>query len=193
MKKIRRKKWTDKEVKRLIALSDNYTKSDIARKMKRTPSSVNNKLRELGIGGLSSRTDKWNFNQISEAVGLASGTVNKTWVKHGLKFVKRGYYCLVDEADLLRFMREHTELWDATKCDYYLFYRYPWFMDKLEMDKKVPLEKRNYYWTNYQKQQFEALKRKGYTHRQIAEAIGKSKRAVDHYSARRRGYAIKRD
>ena len=75
-------------------------------------------------------------------------------------------------------------MWNATKCDYYLFYQYPWFTKKLEEDKKKG--KQTYYWTNYQKQQFEAMKRKGYTHKQIAEAIGKSKKAVDHYSMRRK-------
>lgn len=126
----------------------------------------------------------WTFNQIRDAVGLADGTVNKYWVKHGLKFVRRGYYCLVEEKEILRFMQEHTDMWNATKCDYYLFYQYPWFMKKLEEDKKKG--KQTYYWTNYQKQQFEALKRKGYTHKQIAEAIGKTKRAVDHYNMRRK-------
>lgn len=190
-KHVPRKRWTPEEVERLIELRDKYTKSDIARLLNRTPSSVNNKIQELELGGLMDNTDRWTFKQITEAIGAGSGVVHKTWVKHGLKFVKRGTFCLVKEEDLLKFMKMHPELWDASKCDYYLFYQYPWFIEKLKKDKQTPVEHRGYYWTNYQKQQFELLARKGYTHRQIAEVIGKTKRAVDHYSAKmaRKGIA----
>ena len=91
MEKVKRKKWTDDETRRLIALSEKYTKSEIAKKLHRTPSSVGCKLQGIGVtGGLSGRTEMWTFNQIRDAVGLAYGTVNKYWVKHGLKFVRRG-------------------------------------------------------------------------------------------------------
>ncbi|MBO5853137.1 MAG: helix-turn-helix domain-containing protein [Bacteroidales bacterium] len=183
-KQFPRKPWTPEEVKHLIELRDKYTKSDIARLLKRSPSSISNKVRELELGGLMDNTDRWNFTQISEAVGVSKGVVNKTWVKHGLKFIKRGYFCLVEESELLRFMKTHPDLWNAAKCDYYLFYQYPWFLEKLEQDKKVPVEHRGYYWTDYQKQQFDFLVRKGCTHQQIADVIGKTKRAVDHYSAK---------
>ncbi len=179
-----RRRWTLEEEERLRVLCERYTKSDVARLMKRSRASVNNKRRELGIEPLMETTDRWTFTQITEAVGLSKGSVSKTWVKNGLKYQKRGYFSLVKEEDLLKFMQEHTELWNATKCDYYLFYQYPWFMKKLEQDKKQPLEQKRYYWTDYQKQQFKLLSKRGFTHQQIASAIGKTKRAVDHYSAR---------
>ena len=182
--KTKRKPWSQEDVERLIDLRNRYTKKDIARIMRRSPSSISNKVRELELGGLMDNTDRWTFQQITYAVGVSKGVVHKTWVKHGLKYVKRGYFCLVEESELLRFMKEHPEFWDATKCDYYLFYQYPWFMEKLEQDKKIPYEKKKYYWTDYQKQQFIIMKKRGFTHREIAEAIGKTKRAVDHHSAK---------
>lgn len=183
-KKIPKRRWTQEEIEHLIKLRDRYTKSDIARLMKRSPSSISNKVRELALGGLLENTECWTFAQITDAIGVGHGCVYRTWVKHGLKFVKRGNFCLVNEEDLLKFMQAHTELWDATKCDYYLFYQYPWFMEKLEKDKQNPIENRGYYWTDYQKQQFETLSRRGFTHEQIAQRIGKTKRAVAHYSSR---------
>ena len=70
MEKVKRKKWTDDETRRLIALSEKYTKSEIAKKLHRTPSSVGCKLQCLGVtGGLSGRTEKWNFRQIEEELG----------------------------------------------------------------------------------------------------------------------------
>ena len=180
-KKYPRRPWTPEEVEHLIELRDKYTKSDIARLLKRSPASISNKVCELELGGLMDNTDRWTFQQITDAVGCSIGVVHKTWVKHGLKFVKRGYFCLVEESELLRFMKTHPDLWNAVKCDYYLFYKYPWFIEKLEKDKQVPVGQRGYYWTDYQKQQFEVLVRKGYTYKQIAEAIGKTKSAVAHY------------
>ena len=185
-KKYKRRAWTTEEIEHLIELRDKYTMSDIARLLKRSTSSVNNKSVVLNLGGMMDNTDRWSFKQVADAVGVDPACIGKTWVKHGLKYVKRGYYCLVEESELHRFMREHPELWNATKCDYYLFYQFPWFMKKLEQDKQVPVEHRGYFWTDYQKQQFASLKRKGYTHKQIADAIGKSKKAVDHYSMRAR-------
>lgn len=177
----KRKKWTEEDVELLIRLREKYTKKDIAKKMKRSPSSISNKVRELGLGGLMDNTDLWNFQQATEAIGCSKGVIHKTWVRHGLKYVKRGYYCLVSEKELTRFMKEHPELWDATKCDYYMFYKYPWFLKKLEEDKNRD-KSSTYFWTDYQKQQLVMMKRRGFTHQQIAKAIGKTKRAVDHYS-----------
>lgn len=176
--------WSERDTIRLMKLSEKHTASGMARILKRSKSSINNKRRELGIeDSLLERTDKWTFKQITDALGLSNNVVNKTFVKYGLKFQRRGRYCLVNEEDLLQFMKEHPELWDATKCDYYLFYQYPWFKKKLAEDKKIPVQNRKYYWTDYQKNQFTILKRRGYTHKQIAAAIGKTKKAVDHYSA----------
>ena len=187
----KRQKWTPEEVEKLKILSERYTEGDVARMLKRSPSSIGNKRRELGIDSFTINTDKWNFKQITEAVGVSIGVVHKTWVKHGLKFTKKGNLRMVDEDELLRFMKNNPNLWNAAKCDYYLFYQYPWFMEKYEKDKQVPVEHRGYYWTDYQKQQFESLARKGCTHQQIADAIGKTKRAVAHYSSKiaRKGIA----
>lgn len=178
--------WTEEEVERLIDLRNRYTKSDIARMMKRSAASIQNKVRELELGGLLDNTDKWTFAEAGDALGLSRGVLNRTWVKHGLKFVKRGTYCLVEEKELVRFMQEHPDMWDATKCDYYLFYKYPWFLEKLEEDKKVPVENRGFYWTDYQKQQFLILRKRGFTYKQIGIAIGKTERAVKHHSIKLR-------
>ena len=181
----KRQKWTQEEIDRLIKLADKYTQSDIARFMKRDLSSVKGKLHALQLGGLIDRTDRWPITHVAEAVGMDAVTIYRTWIKYGLKSVKRGAYRLIKEEDLVKFMKEHPERWDATKCDYYLFYKYPWFMEKLAKDKKEPTkQKMREYWTDYQKQQFIVMKRIGFKHQEIADAIGKTKKAVDQYSAR---------
>ena len=179
----RRGHWSEKDIERLNNLSDKHVSADVARLMKRSIDSINCKRQELNIEGrLLDRTYKWTFSQVAEALGVHKSVISKTFVKYGLKFEKQGRFYLVDEEDLLKFMKEHTNLWNATKCDYYLFYQYPWFMEKLKEDKKVPVQNRGYYWTDYQKQQFTILKHRGFTHQQIADRIGKTKKAVDNYS-----------
>ena len=179
-----RRRWTKEEIEKLEELSNKYTKSDIAKKMNRSVGSVNGKLNALGIGGLINVTDKWTFSMIAEAVGASKNAICRTWKKHGLKYVRRANYYLVNEKDLHKFMKENPCLWDATKCDYSLFCKYDWFMEKLSEDKKIPLDQRGYNWTEYQRNQFILLKKRGFSHREIAEKIGKTQRSIDHYSMR---------
>lgn len=177
-----RKKWTKEEEELLEKLSESYTKKDIAKKLGRSASSVSCKRNQMGFGSLAENTDRWNFTQIAEAVGKDVSSISKTWVANGLKYVKRAYFSLVKEKDLLLFMKEHPHLWDATKCDYYLFYQYPWFMEKLEQDKKKSESEKRFFWTDYEKSLFVSLKRQGLTHAEISKRLGKSKSSVDHMS-----------
>ena len=177
-----RRRWTKEEEEHLRQLSERYTKADVARIMNRTPASVNAKRIALGIGGLMDMTERWNMKQVAEAVGMYKTTIGRDWVKAGLKTVKRKNYRLVEEKELHRFMRANPYRWDATKCDYYLFYQFPWFLEKLEMDKQNPPNNVRKRWTEYEKQQFEYLKKRGFTHKEIAEKLGKTKGAIDHMS-----------
>lgn len=178
------KRWTQEEEELLEKLSENYTKKDIAKKLGRSASSVSCKRNQMGFGSLAENTDRWTFTQIAEAVGKDPASISKTWVANGLKYVKRAYFSLVKEKDLHKFMKEHPHLWDATKCDYYLFYQYPWFMEKLEEDKKKSEAEKRFFWTDYEKSLFVSLKRKGISHKEIASRLGKTKSAVDHMSMR---------
>lgn len=182
-KKTKRKTWTPEEEELLRKLSRKYTISDIAKKLGRTVLSVKNKKRELDIGPLLELTDLWNFNQLSEAVGKSMGAVNKSWVANGLKFVKRGRYCLVEEKEVLRFMKEHPDLWDATKCDYYLFYQYPWFIKKLEEDRKKPANAKKYFWTDYEKSVLVTLKKRNVSNGEIAKRLGRTKNSISAMSS----------
>ena len=178
------KRWTEEEEKKLIRLSNKYTQSDIAKKMNRSVRSIHEKLLSLNINGmLTDRCDDWTFTQITEMLGLGPRVVNTTFVKHGLKFQKRGRYCFVKEEDLIHFMKNNPNLWDATKVEYYIFSEYNWFLKKLEEDKKKSKSiSKEYHWTDYEKQRFSILKRRGFTHEQIAKELGRSKKAVDAYS-----------
>lgn len=178
-----RKKWTPEEEELLRKLSRKYTRSDIAKKLGRTTLSIKNKKIELGIGPMLELTDLWTFNQLSESVGKSMGAVNKSWVANGLKFVKRGRYCMVEESEVLRFMQEHPDLWDATKCDHYIFGQYPWFIKKLEEDRKKPANARKYYWTDYEKSVLVTLKKRKVSNEEIAKRLGRTKNSISAMSS----------
>lgn len=177
-----RRRWTKEEIEKLERLSSKYTKSVIAEKMGRSVSAINQKRTKLGIKCLFDVTDKWTFAAISEVTGASRQAIGRTWKKRGIRYTKSRNFYLVNEKDFLDFMKNNTDLWDATKCDYLLFCRYDWFLEKLEQDKKVPIDQRGCRWTECQRQQFIILKKRGFSHREIAEKLGKTKSSIDHHS-----------
>lgn len=172
--------WTEEEDKRLIELSQRYTKGKLAKAMGRSPSAVNNRRRVLGIEPFTDTTDMYHFAEIAEMVGIHHSTIKKVWVKNGFKYRKIGCRNYVTEKALLKYLQEHPECYDARKADYYLFYRYKWFIDKLEQDRKKTL-KTGAKWTDYEKSKAKFLKKRGLSYTKIAEELGRTRKAVIHF------------
>lgn len=172
--------WTEEEDKRLIELSQRYTKGKLAKAIGRSPSAVNNRRRVLGIEPFTDTTDMYHFSQIAEMVGIHHSTIKKVWVKNGFKYRKIGCRNYATEKALLKYLQEHPECYDARKADYYLFYRYKWFIDKLEQDRKKTL-KNGAKWTDYEKSRAKLLKKRGLSYTDIAEELGRTRKAVIHY------------
>lgn len=172
--------WTEEEDKRLIELSQRYTKGKLAKAIGRSPSAVNNRRRVLGIEPFTDTTDMYHFSQIAEMVGIHHSTIKKVWVKNGFKYRKIGCRNYATEKALLKYLQEHPECYDARKADYYLFYRYKWFIDKLEQDRKKTL-KTGAKWTDYEKSRAKLLKKRGLSYTDIAEELGRTRKAVIHY------------
>lgn len=187
-KRVRRyaphKKWSPEEIEKLIYLRERYTQKDIARLLDRSPSSVKCKINELDLGGFMDNTDLLTLKQASEMVGVSEGVIHKTWRKYGLKTKKKGFYSVISEKQLIQFMKNHPERWSALKCDYYMFYRFPWFIDKLEKEK-ADFESVSHYmkrkpWTIYEVNRLILLKKRGLSHKEIAAELGRTKISVDH-------------
>lgn len=182
------KHWTDEEIESLYKLCEKKTKSGIAKELGRSIQSVNSKRIELGISSFIKQTDKLYMKQVAELVGVDSSTIGKVWTKHGLRFQKVGQYKVVSEEKLLIFMQNHPELWKASKCDYYFFQRHNWFLERLSMEKAGIDKGRHYqnirYWNNVEISRMKMLKKRGLTHSEIANELGRTKRAVDHMNMR---------
>lgn len=182
------RRWTKDEEQRLIELSENMTKIQLAKEFGRSVSSVNNKRIAMGLVSFSNQTDKLTISQIAELVGVEKSTISKTWRKYGMRFRTVGHYKVVSEKTLIDFMQKHSCLWKASKCDYYFFCKHKWFIERLE-NEKVGLEVKNHYqnrrpWTSLDISRMQMLKRRGLTHKQIGNELGRSKRAIDHMITR---------
>lgn len=180
--------WTKEEEEKLIFLSGRDTKSGIAKKLGRSVSSVNCKRIQMGLPSFTDGTDRLTITQIAELTGLDKSSISKTWRKYGIEFKKAGYYMVITEEKLFEFMRANPQLWRASKCDYYFFSEYDWFMEKLEQERRgedAPNHYQNHRsWTAIEISRLKMLKQRGFTHKQIADELGRTKRSVDHMSMR---------
>ena len=183
-----KRKWTEQEEEQFLKLSEKYSQTKIARKLNRSVASVKGKRIRMNIDCFSEQTDKLNITQISEITGIQKGSISKTWRKYGLKLKKEGCFSVISENELIDFMKSHTELWKASDCDYYFFYRFDWFIERLEKEKSGIDELSHYRnrksWTELDISRFNMLKSRGLTHNQIATELGRTKNAVDHMSMR---------
>ena len=178
------RRWTKEEEQLLIELSEVMTKSGIAKKLGRSVSSVNNKRRKMGLLSFSDQTDKLTITQIAELVGVDKKTVSTTWRKYGMRFRTVGYFKVTTEQALVNFMRKHPELWKASKCDYYFFCQHKWFIERLE-NERSGLDAGNHYlnrrpWTSLEISRMHMLKKRGITHKEIADELGRTEQAIDH-------------
>ena len=183
-----KRKWTEQEEEEFLKLSEKYSQTKIARKLNRSVASVKGKRIRMNIDCFSEQTDKLNITQISEITGIQKGSISKTWRKYGLKLKKEGCFSVISENELIDFMKSHTELWKASDCDYYFFYRFDWFIERLEKEKSGIDELSHYRnrksWTELDISRFNMLKSRGLTHNQIATELGRTKNAVDHMNMR---------
>ena len=184
------RRWTKEEEAILLRDYERKSVGEIARKLKRSENSIHCKRKRMGLYCFRESTDKLNTCQVAEIIGISQSGVEHTWRKKGLEFQKVGKYSVVTEEVLVKFMQEHPELWKASKCDYYFFCRYKWFKERLEREK-AGIEKYDHYkdlkrWTDKDISRVKMLMKRGFSNKEIAEEIGRTKYATDHVCRRLR-------
>lgn len=98
--------WTDEQVAKLEQMAGKYTANQIASKLKRTKSSVNHKLRDLGLSGYD-KNDWYSMKDVCYILGVSDDTFLR-WVKS--RKLKASYHgdnsnvFHVDLVDLKRFI-----------------------------------------------------------------------------------------
>lgn len=106
------------------------------------------------------------INQITEGI--------QYWERKGLKSVRKNPYVMYRQQDIIRYMKEHPEDWNAARVtDDTLFMQYPWFKEKRKNDIS-----HKYNWTQTEVSQMKMLRKQGFTIREIAEKMNRSESSI---------------
>lgn len=106
--------WSQEELIRLEELTETYPLATVARKLNRSENAVFLKRQRLGIGGFIANTDMLTRNTLSRILGVENRTI-QYWERKGLKSVRKNPYVMYRQQDIIRYMKEHPEDWNAAR------------------------------------------------------------------------------
>lgn len=174
MEKNHNQRWTQDQVNYLETWWGTHSIESISKAIGRDYQSVRHKAQHLGLGGFTDSLPGIPPKEIALLTGISYRNILTTWVeRYGLKCKKIGRRLSVREQDLFDFMKNHTDLWQATKCEEYFFHDCDWFQEKLKYERETGDSGRKIKpWTDYERNQISFLRRKGYQWREIDKILG---------------------
>ena len=104
--------WSQEDLNRLEELTEKYPLATVARILNRSENAVFLKRQRLGIGGFMANTDMLTRNTLSRILGVENRTI-QYWERKGLKSVRKNPYVMYRQQDIIRYMKEHPEDWNA--------------------------------------------------------------------------------
>ncbi len=153
------KRWTEEELQLLEDMSGTYTVATIAKRLGRSFVATNLKLNRIGLAGFEKSTDLLTLNQVCIIFGVESRTVKKKWVDHGLRIMKKGNYRTIKQENLLKFLKENPDCWNAADItDDSLVMGYDWYKEKKKTDTKS-----HYHWDSTGISDMKHLRHQGYS------------------------------
>lgn len=132
--------WGKEQDEYLTRWYTKKTNEQIGKHLNRSEIAVMRRAQRLGLGTMKDYSDSMLVSEVSELMGL-----NDTYIMRyfrGLKFIKHKKYVFINEVDLEKWLVEHPDKWDATKCDKDYFEYFPWFHEKLLQDRAKKLDAR---------------------------------------------------
>ena len=178
------RKWNDDDNMQLENLWDcSLTVEAIAQKLRRTTESVKKQAIKLNLGALLGNRQSLIISDICAILKVSRDIVYRKWIKLGLKIIKikttkDKHYFAVTLENLLTFLEEHQNLWDASKLEEYaLIYEPEWLRSKRINDILEP-RKLPHQWKPREVQRIRALRQRGYAREQIKKMTGFSLNGV---------------
>lgn len=172
------RRWTKKELAYLEERADSMSTHSIAKALNRSYNSVNIKASREGIPLFNTSTEMLSTYAIATMMGVESRSVLR-WHRYGLKYKKVNGRQMHNQNTLIKFLKDHQELWDATKGNPYIMSMYPWFKEKYEKDlakkKANPNQTKN--WSKTDMQTLVHLRESGWSYSRLAERYGHSEKA----------------
>lgn len=96
------------------------------------------------------------------------------WARKGLHILHKGNYLVVQQQELIKYLENHPEDWNAANIpDDSLIRGFPWYKEKKQTDTKT-----RYYWTEEEVSKLKYLRHEGYSIREIAEQMGRSESSI---------------
>ena len=168
------RKWTQEELQTLEEMIGTFTVKRIAKQLGRSFDAVNIKLNRMGLEGFEKSTDMLTMRQVCLMLGVQSRVVKNKWQSKGLHIMRRGNYIVIRQQDLIKYLKNHPEDWNAAKIpDDSLIMGYSWYKEKKKTDKKT-----RYHWTPDEESKLRFLRYQGYSIREIAEQMGRSESSI---------------
>lgn len=99
----RYREWTEEE-EYLQRFHDKYCIKTISEKLNRSVDAVQQKAQKMDLGKKVDSFNGLTVSNVAKIVGVPKQTICRTWVKRGLKTMKKGSFRIVNEQELVKFM-----------------------------------------------------------------------------------------
>ena len=170
-------KWNARELDILENKTSTANLTEMSKMLKRTKNSVATQRHRQGVPCYRKSTDDLSMNQVCKMMGVTSRVVWR-WQRKGLKVRKtENGLCSIQQDDLVRFLHTHQDVWDSARMtDDTLVWRFKWFQEKYEIEKKDP--PRPHHWSELETARLKTLYEMGKSAKEISIATGRSISAV---------------
>ena len=183
------RRWTEEEKFLVEEKWGVYSIKLLAQKVNRTETAVIRFAEKNGLGSMY-KEGNLTTEQIGDMFGIDSSTVNRYWIgKYGLKATKRALknrkYWRVKLKDLIIWCRDNQDKWKSNNLELYALSEEPdWLKEKRNRDNNKIVEKKGTFWSMMEIAELKKLVEEGYTSRDIAEKMNRTKLSVDRQKAR---------
>lgn len=168
------RRWTQEELRYLDEHRAYKTAAQIAKRLGRSVSSVSNAMHRYSLCSYRGATDWLSLYEIYQIIGISPETLKRKWQTKGLTITRVGKYNMVDQGDLIRYMKAHPEDWNANLMkSVTIFASAPWLEEMKGYHKSI-----SYHWSEQDVETLQEMYTTGCEIKAIAERLGRSKGAV---------------
>lgn len=177
--------WSDEEIQQFKNDWEDSSISDAMlrkRYKNRSITAIKSQARRLNLGPREYDSSYLLVSDIVEEMKVSKDRV-RGWIKKGLKYHKsriKPYKYLIDEKELLAFLEQHPDVYDASIVSKYLFSNEPkWFKEKRITDKR---DYNNTMGTKYTDEDFKIITKmfkQGCSNEEIAKAINRTPVSIE--------------
>ena len=168
------RRWTPEELRYLDEHRAYKTAAQIAKRLGRSVSSVSNAMHRYALCSYRGATDWLSLYEIYQIIGVSPETLKRKWQCKGLTINRIGKYNMVDQGDLIRYMKAHPEDWNANAVkNVSIFAGAAWFDGMKGHHKSIA-----YHWSEQDVEIAKQMYTTGCGLQAIANRLGRSKASV---------------